>query len=139
MVHTIEVDLYGRKITLETGKMAKQANGAVVVSSGESVVLVSACANEEPKAGASFFPLTVDYREYTYAAGKIPGGFIKREGRMSEKETLTSRLIDRPVRPLFPEGYSNDTQIIAMVLSADKENDPDMVAMVGASAALSLS
>ena len=102
MVHTFEVDLNGRKITLETGKMAKQANGAVVVRSGDSVVLVTACANEDPKPGAAFFPLTVDYREYTYAAGKIPGGFIKREGRMSEKETLTSQLIDRPVRPLFP-------------------------------------
>src|SRR5437764_12491965 len=116
MVHTFEVDLNGRKISLETGKMAKQANGSVVVRSGDSVVLVTACSNEEPKPGASFFPLTVDYREYTYAAGKIPGGFIKREGRPSEKEILTSRLIDRPIRPLFPEGYSNETKIIAMVL-----------------------
>src|SRR5260370_7770918 len=118
MVHTFEVDLNGRKITLETGKMAKQANGAVVVRSGDSVVLVTACANEEPKPGASFFPLTVDYREYTYAAGKIPGGFIKREGRMSEKETLTCRLIDRPVRPLFPEGYACESQIICLSISA---------------------
>ena len=121
MVHTFEIDLNGRKITLETGKMAKQANGAVVVRSGDAVVLVTACANEEPKPGAAFFPLTVDYREYTYSAGKIPGGFIKREGRMSEKETLTSRLIDRPVRPLFPEGFACETQIIAMVISADPE------------------
>src|SRR5258705_6430753 len=112
MVHTIEIDLYGSKITIETGKMAKQANGAVVVRSGESVVLVSACANEEPKVGSSFFPLTVDYREYTYSAGKFPGGFIKREGRPSEKEILTSRLIDRPIRPLFPEGFSCETQVI---------------------------
>ena len=119
--------------------MAKQANGAVVVRSGDSVVLVTACANEEPKAGAMFFPLTVDYREYTYAAGKIPGGFIKREGRMSEKETLTSRLIDRPVRPLFPEGFSCETQIIAMVVSADPEQDPDKLAIVGAGAALAIS
>ena len=119
MVHTIEVDLYGRKIKLETGKMAKQANGAVVVSSGESVVLVTACANEEPKANASFFPLTVDYREYTYSAGRFPGGFIKREGRPSEKEILTSRMIDRPIRPLFPEAFSCETQVIGMVLSAD--------------------
>ena len=105
--------------------MAKQANGAVVVRSGDSVVLVTACMADEPKPGAGFFPLTVDYREYTYAAGKIPGGFIKREGRPSEKEILTSRLIDRPIRPLFPEGFSNETQIIAMVLSADPEQDPE--------------
>jgi polyribonucleotide nucleotidyltransferase len=139
MVHTFEVDLNGRKITLETGKMAKQANGAVVVRSGDSVVLVTACANEEPKPGAAFFPLTVDYREYTYAAGKIPGGFIKREGRMSEKETLTCRLIDRPIRPLFPEGFACETQIIAMVISADPEQDPDKLAIVGAAAALAIS
>src|ERR1700719_2534459 len=124
MTHTVEIDLDGRKITLETGKMAKQANGAVVVRSGDSVVLVTACANEEPKPGAAFFPLTVDYREYTYSAGKIPGGFIKREGRMSEKETLTCRLIDRPIRPLFPEGYAHETQVIGMVLSADPLRDP---------------
>src|SRR5256712_8080588 len=130
MFHTIEVDLSGRKITLETGKMAKQANGAVVVRSGDAVVLVSACMADDPKPGAAFFPLTVDYREYTYAAGKIPGGFIKREGRMSEKETLTSRLIDRPVRPLFPEGFACETQIIAMVVSADSEQDPDKLAIV---------
>ncbi len=139
MVHTFEVDLNGRKITLETGKMAKQANGSVIVRSGDSVVLVSACANEEPKPGAAFFPLTVDYREYTYAAGKIPGGFIKREGRMSEKETLTCRLIDRPIRPLFPEGFACETQIIAMVISADPEQDPDKLAIVGAAAALAIS
>src|SRR5579862_2249256 len=139
MIHTFEVDLGDRKITLETGRMAKQANGAVVVRSGDSVVLVSACGNEEPKPGAGFFPLTVDYREYTYAAGKIPGGFIKREGRPSEKEILTSRLIDRPVRPLFPEGFLNETQIIAMVLSADPEQDPNSLAIVGAGAALAIS
>src|SRR6201997_2577825 len=139
MVHTFEVDLNGRKITLETGKMAKQANGSVVVRSGDSVVLVTACANEEPKPGASFFPLTVDYREYTYAAGKFPGGFIKREGRPSEKEVLTSRLIDRPIRPLFPEGFSNETQVISMVLSADPERDPSTLAMIGAGAALAIS
>src|ERR1022692_2711330 len=139
MVHTFEVDLNGRKITIETGKLAKQANGAVVVRSGDSVVLVTACANEEPKPGAAFFPLTVDYREYTYAAGKIPGGFIKREGRLSEKEVLTSRLIDRPVRPLFPDGFLYETQIIAMVLSADPEQDPNSLAVVGAGAALAIS
>src|ERR1700758_1116561 len=131
MSHTVEIDLDGLKITLETGKIAKQAHGAVVVRSGDSVVLVSACANEEPKPGANFFPLTVDYREYTYAAGKFPGGFIKREGRPSEKEVLTSRLIDRPIRPLFPEGFSNETQIIAMVLSADPEQDPNSLAIAG--------
>ncbi|HKV42563.1 MAG TPA: polyribonucleotide nucleotidyltransferase, partial [Blastocatellia bacterium] len=110
MLQTVEIDLDGQKITLETGKVAKQANGAVLVRSGDTVVLVSACAAEQPKPGAGFFPLTVDYREYTYAAGKFPGGFIKREGRPSEKEILTSRLIDRPIRPLFPEGFMNETQ-----------------------------
>src|SRR6266571_8372370 len=139
MVHTFEVDLNGRKITLETGKMAKQANGAVVVRSGDSVVLVTACANEDPKPGAAFFPLTVDYREYTYAAGKIPGGFIKREGRLSEKETLTSRIIDRPIRPLFAHGYGKETQVLCMVLSVDQQNDPDIVAVIAASAALTVS
>ena len=139
MVHTVEVDLGGRNITLETGRMAKQANGAVVVRSGDAVVLVTACMAEEPKPGAGFFPLTVDYREYTYAAGKIPGGFIKREGRPSEKEVLTSRLIDRPIRPLFPEGFLHETQVIAMVLSADPEQDPNSLAIVGAAAALAIS
>src|SRR6202140_5934883 len=132
MLHTVEIDLDGQKITLETGKIAKQANGAVVVRSGDAVVLVSACANEEPKPGAAFFPLTVDYREYTYSAGRFPGGFIKREGRMSEKETLTCRLIDRPIRPLFPEGYSNETQIIGLVLSADPTRYPSTLAIMGA-------
>jgi len=139
MFHSVEVDLDGRQISFETGKMAKQANGAVVVRSGDSVVLVSACTAEEAKPNAGFFPLTVDYREYTYAAGKIPGGFIKREGRPSEKEILTSRLIDRPVRPLFPEGYLHETQIIAMVLSADPEQDPNSLAIAGAAAALAIS
>jgi polyribonucleotide nucleotidyltransferase len=138
-MHTFELDLDGKKITLETGRIARQANGAVVVRSGDSAVLVTACSAEEAKPGAGFFPLTVDYREYTYAAGKIPGGFIKREGRPSEKEILTSRLIDRPVRPLFPEGYLHETQIIAMVLSADPEQDPASLAVVGAGAALAIS
>src|SRR5215467_10140744 len=139
MSHLVEVDLGGRTITLETGKIAKQANGAVVVRSGDAVVLVSACMADQPKPNAGFFPLTVDYREYTYAAGKIPGGFIKREGRPSEKEVLTSRLIDRPVRPLFPEGFGCETQIIAMVLSADPERDPSVLAIIGAGAALAIS
>ena len=140
MLHSVEVDLGGgRTITLESGKMAKQANGSVIVRSGESVVLVTACSNPEPKPGANFFPLTVDYREYTYSTGRFPGGFIKREGRMSEKETLTCRLIDRPIRPLFPEGYSNETQIIGLVLSADPLRDPSTLAIMGAGAALAIS
>jgi polyribonucleotide nucleotidyltransferase len=139
MHHTVEIDLGGRIVTLETGRMAKQANGAVVVRSGDAVVLVTACMADQPKPGAGFFPLTVDYREYTYAAGKIPGGFIKREGRPSEKEVLTSRLIDRPIRPLFPDGFSHETQIIAMVLSADPEQDPNSLAICGAGAALAIS
>ena len=139
MSHKVEIDLFGSKVWLETGKIAKQANGSVVVRSGDSVVLVTATTSGKPKPGASFFPLTVDYREYTYAAGKFPGGFIKREGRLSEKETLTSRLIDRPIRPLFPEGFGWDTQIIAMVLSADPQYDPGVLAIVGAGAALAIS
>src|SRR5678815_3590812 len=139
MQHTVEVDLSGRKVTIESGKMAKQANGSVVVRSGDSVVLVSACMADQPKPGAGFFPLTVDYREYTYSAGKIPGGFIKREGRPSEKEVLTSRLIDRPIRPLFPEWFLHETQIIAMVLSADPEQDPNSLAIAGTAAALAIS
>jgi len=138
-IHTFEVELDGKKLTLETGKIAKQASGAVVVRMGDSVVLVSACAAPNPKPNQSFFPLTCDYREYTYAAGKIPGGYIKREGRPSEKEVLTSRMIDRPMRPLFPEGYLNETQIIAMVLSADPETDPGILGIIGAGAALAIS
>src|SRR3989440_2621674 len=139
MSHKVEIDLQGSKVSIETGKVAKQANGSVVVRSGDSVVLVTACSAEKPKPGASFFPLTVDYREYTYAAGKFPGGFIKREGRPSEKEILTSRLIDRPIRPLFPEAFTHETQIIAMVLSADPEHDPGVLAIIGAGAALAIS
>src|ERR1700760_4306711 len=139
MSHKVEVDLGGRVLSLETGKIAKQANGSGVVRSGDAGVRVTACMADEPKPGAGFFPLTVDYREYTYAAGKIPGGFIKREGRPSEKEILTSRLIARPVRPLFPEGFLNETQIIAMVLSADPEQDPNSLAIAGAAAALAIS
>src|SRR6266699_3330120 len=139
-IQTVEVDLGGgRVVKIETGKIAKQAAGSVVVRQGDSVVLVTACTAPKPKPNQSFFPLTCDYREYTYAAGKIPGGYIKREGRQSEKETLTSRMIDRPMRPLFPEGYLNETQIIAMVLSADPEQDPASLAVVGAGAALAIS
>jgi polyribonucleotide nucleotidyltransferase len=139
MTYNSEIDLGTCKISLETGKVAKQANGAVVVRSGDSVVLVTACMAPAPKVGATFFPLTVDYREYTYSAGRIPGGYIKREGRPSEKEILTSRLIDRPIRPLFPEGFSHETQVIGMVLSADPVRDPGPLAIVGAGAALALS
>jgi polyribonucleotide nucleotidyltransferase len=139
MTHTVEIELSGRKITIETGKLAKQANGSVVVRQGESVVLVTACAATKPKPGQGFFPLTVDYREYTYSAGRFPGGFIKREGRPSEKEILTCRLIDRPLRPLFPEGFLNETQIIALVMSADPLVDPAPLASIGAGAALAIS
>ncbi len=138
-VHSVDIDIGGRKITLECGRVAKQANGAVLVRSGASVVLVTACMTEEPKAGVGFVPLTVDYREYTYAAGKFPGGFIKREGRPSEKEILTCRLIDRPIRPLFPEGFAHETQIIGLVLSADPDRDPAPLAVIGAAAALAVS
>ena len=140
MLHVVEVDLGGgRTITIESGKMAKQANGAVIVRSGETVVLVTACTADKPKVGANFFPLTVDYREYTYSAGRFPGGFIKREGRPTEKEVLTCRLIDRPLRPLFPEGYAYETQVIGMVFSADPARDPSTLAIIGAGASLAIS
>src|SRR6266446_6442666 len=130
----VTVEVGGRALILETGKIAKQANGAIVARYGDTVVLTTACmaptANDR-----DFLPLTVDYRENTYSAGKIPGGFFKREGRPSEKEILTSRLIDRPMRPLFPESWRNETQIVSMVLSADSDNDPDVIAVTGASAA----
>ncbi|KLK93878.1 polynucleotide phosphorylase/polyadenylase [Microvirga vignae] len=129
----------GRKLTLETGHMARQADGAVVATYGETTVLATVVSAKEPKAGIDFFPLTVNYQERAYAAGRIPGGYFKREGRPSEKETLVSRLIDRPIRPLFVDGYKNDTQVVVTVLSHDLENDPDVVAMVAASAALTLS
>ncbi len=133
------INLGGRELTIETGRVAKQADGAVLISQGETIVLVTAVSARKPKAGADFFPLTVDYREYGYAAGRIPGGYFKREGRPTEREILVSRLTDRPIRPLFPEGYQHETQIIAMVISADDENDPDVLAITGASAALYLS
>lgn len=134
-----EVQYGGRTLVLETGRMARQADGAVLVSSGDSVVLVTAVGRRELKPGQDFFPLTVNYQEKTYAAGKIPGGFFKREGRPSEKETLTSRLIDRPIRPLFPKGFMHEVQVIATVLSVDGEQDPDILAMIGASASLAIS
>ncbi len=133
--HSVSVEIGGRTLALETGKIAKQANGAVVARYGDTVVLATACMENKPNE-KDFLPLTVDYREYTYSAGKIPGGFFKREGRPSEREILTSRLIDRPLRPLFPESWRNETQVVAMVLSADSENDPDVIAVTAASAAV---
>ena len=129
----------GRRLTLETGKIARQADGAVLATYGETTVLCTAVGVRSVKPGQDFFPLTVNYQEKAFAAGKIPGGFFKREGRPSEKETLVSRLIDRPIRPLFAPGFLNETQIICTVLSHDLENDPDIVALIGASAALTLS
>jgi polyribonucleotide nucleotidyltransferase len=138
--HEVAVELAGgKRLVFETGRMAKQASGAALVSTGETVVLATAVASPDPREGIDFFPLTVDYREYTYAGGRIPGGFIKREGRPSEKEILTARQIDRPIRPLFPDGFRNETQVIALVFSADKENDPDVIAINAAAAALALS
>ena len=134
-----ETELSGRKLSIETGKLARQAGGAAVVTYGESVVLVTACVSETPRPGIDFLPLVVDYVEKTSAVGKIPGGFFKREGRLSEFEILTSRMIDRPIRPLFPKGFYNEIQVIATVLSADKVNDTAVLAMIGASTALSLS
>src|SRR6058998_2862789 len=138
-MHTRELTIGQNTLRLETGKLAKQAGGAVMVRFGDSVVLVTACRSTSPREGIDFLPLTVDYREYTYASGRIPGGFFKREGKPSEKEVLTSRLIDRPIRPLFPAGWRYETQIIALVLSADTENDSDVLAITGASAALAFS
>src|SRR5579863_10275546 len=140
MKQEISVDLAGgKRISFETGKLAKQAHGAAVVRMSDNVVLATATANPDPREGIDFFPLTVDYREYTYGGGRFPGGFIKREGRMSEREVLTSRQIDRTVRPMFAEGFKCETQVIAFVLSADSSNDPDVLGINGASAALSLS
>src|SRR4051812_10314492 len=137
--HSVEIDWGGRPLKLETGKIARQADGAVLATYGETVVLATVVASKAPREGVDFLPLTVDYQEKTYAAGRIPGGYFKREGRPTEKETLVSRLIDRPVRPLFIDGWRNETQVIITVLSHDMENDPDIVAMVAASAALTLS
>src|SRR5690349_19437918 len=138
-MHTREVQLGQNTLRLETGKLAKQAGGSVVVRYGDSVVLVTACHAASAREGIDFLPLTVDYREYTYASGRIPGGFFKRDGKPAEKEVLTSRVIDRPIRPLCPAGWRFETQIIALVLSADQENDTDVLAITGASAALALS
>ncbi|HTG82909.1 MAG TPA: polyribonucleotide nucleotidyltransferase [Geobacteraceae bacterium] len=139
MEQRVQVEFSGRTLTIETGKIAKQASGAVMVRSGDTIVLVTAVATKTAKEGQDFFPLTVNYQEKAYAGGKIPGGFFKREARPSDNETLTCRLIDRPIRPLFPENFLNDTQIMATVLSADKDNDPGILSMIGASAALEVS
>lgn len=138
-MYSFEMELGGRKLVIENGKMAKQANGAVLVRYGDTVVLVTATASAEPREGVDFFPLTVDYEEKMYAAGKIPGGFIKREGRPSSDAILCARLIDRPIRPLFPKGYRNDVQIVATVMSVEQDNAPELAAMIGASAALTVS
>ncbi len=134
-----EIDWAGQKLVLETGKVARQADGAVMATLGETTVLATVVSARKQKPGQDFFPLTVNYQEKTFAAGRIPGGYFKREGRPSEKEMLVSRLIDRPIRPLFPEGYLFDTQVVVTVLSHDLENDPDILAMVATSAALTLS
>jgi polyribonucleotide nucleotidyltransferase len=138
-LHREEIDWAGRKLVLETGKIARQADGAILARWGETTVLATIVSAKAPKPGQDFFPLTVNYQEKAFAAGRIPGGYFKREGRPSERETLVSRLIDRPIRPLFPDGYRNDTQIIVTVLSHDLENDPDILAMAAASAALTIS
>src|SRR5690348_6971348 len=137
--HSVELDWGGRKLTLETGRMARQADGAVLATYGETVVLATVVAAKAPREGVDFLPLTVDYQEKAYAAGRIPGGYFKREGRPTEKETLVSRLIDRPIRPLFADGWRNETQVIVTTLSHDLENDPDILALVASSAALCLS
>src|SRR4029434_1609800 len=137
-IHRVQLDWGGRKLVLETGKIARQADGAVVATYGESKVLATVVAAKEPREGVDFLPLTVDYQEKFYAAGRIPGGFFKREGRPTEKETLISRLIDRPLRPLFPKGFRNETQVIATVVSMNADVDADIPAMLGASAALAI-
>jgi len=136
MTQTVSLQLGGREFSIEMGRLAKQADGAALVQCGDTVVLVTACGDTEERENVDFLPLTCDYREYTYAAGRIPGGFFKREGRPTEKEVLVSRLIDRPLRPLFPEGYHCETQVVAMVLSAEADINPDILALNGASAAL---
>lgn len=138
-MQSFEMQLGGRTLVIETGKMAKQAGGAVLMRYGDTAVMVAATASAEPREGVDFFPLTVDYEEKLYAVGKIPGGFIKREGRPSEASILASRLIDRPIRPLFSEGFRNDVQVVATVLSVDQNNPPDVTAMIGASCALGIS
>ena len=138
-IHNEEINWGGRTLRIETGKIARQADGAVIVTYGGTSVIATVCAEKKPKVGIDFFPLTVNYQEKSYASGKIPGGYFKREGRPTEKETLISRLIDRPIRPLFVKEFKNETQVIATVLTYDHENDPDVVAMIACSAALTIS
>jgi polyribonucleotide nucleotidyltransferase len=137
-IHKKSFQYGAHTVTLETGEIARQASGAVLVTIDDTVVLAAVTAAKSAKAGQDFFPLTVDYIEKTYAAGKIPGGFFKREGKPSEKETLTSRLIDRPIRPLFPEGFYNEVQVVCTVMSCNPEVDPDIAALLGSSAALAI-
>src|SRR6187455_1389334 len=138
-LHRREITIGARTLSIETGKLAKQADGAVIIRSGDTMVIVTACQAATARVGIDFLPLTVDYREYAYASGRIPGGFFKRESKPAEKEVLTSRLIDRPIRPLFPGGWHYETQIIALLISADTDNDSDVLAITGASAALAIS
>ena len=137
--HTVEIDWAGRSLKLETGGMARQADGAVLVTYGDTILLATVCAARSEKPGQSFFPLTVNYMEKFYAAGKVPGGYFKREGRPTERETLIARLTDRPIRPLFPKGFKNEVQVVITVLQHDLENEPDILGMIGASAALTIS
>src|SRR3989304_6015056 len=139
MIQRVEIAVEGRQLSLEVGRVARQADGAVLVQYGDTVVLVTVVAAKEAREGLDFFPLTVDYQERAYAAGMIPGGFFKREGRPRDQETVAARLIDRTIPPLFPEGFGQAVQVIASFLSADQENDPDILAVVGASAALTIS
>src|SRR6187455_2820109 len=139
MKFNLQTEFGGKSLSMEAGRMARQAAGSVVVGYGDTMVLVTACRDGEPKVGQDFLPLTVEYKERYYASGRIPGGFFKREGRPTDRETLTSRLIDRPIRPLFPEGYAIETQIIAFVISSDGQHDSDILAINGASAALTIS
>src|ERR1700722_10993150 len=139
MYRKLEIQLAGRTLSLETGRLAKQSHGAVLAQYGDTIVLATVVSAYKSREKIDFLPLTVDYQERTFAAGKIPGGFFKREGRPSEKEILTSRLIDRSMRPLFPKGYDKETQIVVTVLSVDRDNDPDMLSLIAASAALEVS
>src|SRR5690606_20731582 len=139
LIHERTIEVAGRRLTIETGRMAGLAHGAVTVRYGDTLVLTTVVGEREPREGLDFFPLTVDYEEKMYAAGKIPGGFIKREGRPTERAILAARLTDRPLRPLFPKGYKSEVQVMITVLSADQENDPDILSIIGASAALSIS
>ncbi len=138
-IHRVEAMISGRVLSIETGRVAEQANGAVLVRYGDTVILAAAVGSDAPREGIDFFPLTIDYEERMYAVGKIPGGFIKREGRPTEHSILASRLTDRPIRPLFPKGYHNDVQVVVTVLSADQENDFDVLGITAASAALAIS